>query len=209
MEKTAKKYKNSIDISTLLSMEFHTYGLSQPWVDAIGEVEKSFRMIIYGLSGSGKTTFAMYLCKELANHGKVYYNSIEQGKAKSLQSVANHCQMNEVPSGRMVIGDRDNYVQMLEKLKNNGSRFVVIDSLDYINLTTEKYKELVKLFPRKSFIIVAWASGDSPKSQYAKAIEYMADIKTLVIKGVAHSRSRFGHTKPYYIFDKPRNLFNN
>jgi len=203
-----KNYKNSININKLMAMNFHTYNLAPKWVEAIGEVEKSFKMLVYGLSGSGKTTFVMQLCKELAAHGKVYFNSVEQGNAKSLQNVAYFCNMQEVEKGKMVIGDRDSYETMKLKIKRNKAVFVVIDSLDYINLTTAQYKELTQLFPKRSFIIVSWADGDKPKSQYAKAIEYMADIKTYVSRGVATSKSRFGHTKPYYIFGKPKNLFN-
>jgi len=203
-----KNYKNSIDINKLLAMKYRTYNLNNEWIKYIGEVERGFKMLVYGLSGSGKTTFVMKLCKELAMQGKVYFNSIEQGNAKSLQNVAAYCNMQDIPKGKMVIGDRDNFETMKLKIKSNKAVFIVIDSLDYINLTTAQYKELIRLFPSRSFIIISWAEGDKPKSQYAKAIEYMADIKTYVNKGVAISRSRFGNTEPCYIFNKPKNLFN-
>lgn len=193
----------TIGVSTLLKKEYKTYPLSQEWVAAIGPVEQCFKMLIWGPAGGGKTTFAMQLCKELARHGKVYYNSVEQGEGKSLQDVAMHVKMDECRPGRFMIGDRDTFDEMMDKLQRNRARFVVIDSAQYINLTTERYKRMIDKYPRKAFIIISWAGvGEQPKGEYAKAIRYMADIKTCVRNGVARSDSRFGQTKPHNIFDK-------
>lgn len=58
--------RQSFSLKTLKNKNFQTIHLSPIWLQTIGEVERNFKMIIYGASGSGKTTFAMRLCAELA-----------------------------------------------------------------------------------------------------------------------------------------------
>jgi hypothetical protein len=190
----------SIGVNTLLSKRYTTIPLAPEWIDVIGLPEVGFKQLIWGKPGQGKTTYTLQLCKELARHGKVYYNSIEQGEGKSLQDVVRLVDFSEC-SGSVVFGDKDTFDEMVEKLKKNRARFVVIDSLDYINLTTEQYKQLVAFFPKKCIIIITWeGSGGNPKSSYAQSIRYMVDIKTRIHAGVAVSNSRFGATKPHQIF---------
>lgn len=192
----------TLSASRLLEKQYKTYELNEEWRNAIGNPETNFRQLIWGASGSGKTTFALKLCKYLSTFGKCYYNSIEQGEGKSLQDVARHVNLAECKPGSFMIGDRDTFEEMVDKLKKNRAKFCVIDSSQYMNLTTAQYKMLIKLFKTKSFIIISWeGAGEQPKGEHAKAIRYMVDIKTYVKNGVARSASRFGATTPYKIFD--------
>lgn len=185
-------------VNTILKKQYQTIPITEEWEEAIGLPEINFRMLVWGPSGSGKTTFVLKLCKELSRHGKVYYNSTEQGEGKTIQDAFKYCKMEEVEPGKFMLGDRDTFDEMLEKLKRNRSKFIVIDSLQYMNLTTEQYKRLIRRYPRKAFIIISWeGSGGNPKGEYAKAIRYMVDIKTYVKNGRAISQSRFGVTRPY------------
>ncbi|TAE62454.1 MAG: hypothetical protein EAY68_08670 [Bacteroidetes bacterium] len=191
---------NTISVHTLLLKKYPVYGFDQELIDMIGEAERGFKMLIWGASGNGKSTFAAILLKKLTKYGKVYYNSIEQGEGKSIQDLANHTKLGECEKGSFMFGDRDSYDEMVKKLKSNRCKFVVIDSLQYINLTVEHYKKLITEFPNKSFIIISWeGSGGNPKGEYAKSIRYMCDIKTYIKKGVALTDSRFGATMPWHI----------
>ena len=193
----------TLSATSLAKMKFSVYHLSPKWINIIGLPERNFRMLIWGPSGSGKSTFAVELCKELAGHGKVYLNSVEQGKGKSLQDLINRVGMEDCAPGSFVIGNRDTYDEMVAKLRKNRAMFVVIDSAQYINLTTEQYKHLIKTFPKKAFIIISWEQvGGAPKGEHAKAIRYMVDVKTYVKNGIAKSDSRFGPTQPYQIFSQ-------
>lgn len=193
----------SFGVTALMTKKYPTYDLAQEWIDAIGHPEKNFKALIWGHPGQGKTTFALHLCKELSRHGKVYYNSVEQGEGKSLQDVVKLVAMNGCRKGSIIFGDKDTYDEMIDKLKKNRAKFIVIDSLQYSNLTKEQYKRLVSLYPKKAFIIISWeGSGGNPKGEYAKSIRFMVDIKIRVINGRTHVDSRFGPTKPYMIFEK-------
>lgn len=195
--------KKSIGIHSLLDSNFKEYDVNEKWKQIIGTPEQNFRMLIWGASGSGKTTFALQMLKYLTEFGKVYYNSVEQGKGKSLQQAAMHCKMDEIEAGKFMIGDRDPLEDMIEKIKKTHPKFICIDSLQYINLTKEQYKRLIKLFPTKSFVIISWEDkGEQPKGQYAQDIRYMVDIKCYVRNKVAKCDSRFGPTVPYQIMPK-------
>lgn len=193
----------TIGVSGLLSKKYKAYDLSEEWRNVIGNPEHNFKMIVWGPSGHGKTTFALKLCKELSRFGKVYYNSIEQGEGKSLQDVAKHCNLEEC-KGRMTFGDRDTFDEMVDKLKRNRARFCVIDSVQYLSLTVGQYKQLIEMFPRKAFVFISWeGAAGLPKGEHAKAIRYMVCIKVHVRNAIANANSRFGATKPYRIFEKP------
>jgi GTPase SAR1 family protein len=198
----------TISVKELLSKNYPTYEFNDLWTDTIGKPEKNFRMLIWGLPKNGKTTFCIQFAKYLTAFGKVYYNSTEQGEGKSLQDVMRLCKADEVPGGKLMIGDRDTFDEMCEKLrKRNSPKFIFIDSLQYMYLTQSQYKQLVDEFPNKAFIIISWSeSGGNPKGEHAKALRFMVDITCEVKKGVANVQSRFGPTIPYQIFDTPKPL---
>ena len=196
-----KAAKKSVSVHSVLGNTYKTINLAPEWRKYIGHPEENFKMIVYGESGGGKTSFVMRLCVALAELGKVYYNSIEEGEGKSIQDALKRANVAQCKPGSFMLGDRDSFEDMVEKLaQKRSAMFVVIDSLQYINLTEDQYKRLVATFPRKAFIIISWSSGPTPKGNNAKAVEYMADVKTYVSNGTAISRSRFGPTEPFEVY---------
>lgn len=190
----------TISIQTLLQKSYPIVGLGEKWRKIVGDTEKGFKAIIWGASGSGKTTFALRFAKELTKHGKVYYNSTEQGEGKGLQDAARLTGCDTIRPGSLMLGDRDTFAEMYDKLKNNGAHFVFIDSVQYMRLTTGQYKKLIKDYPRKSFILISWEQNGEPKDQAAKDIRYMVDVKMRVHNGKTNVQSRFGPTLPFDIF---------
>lgn len=194
-----------ISVHELSKKKYRALGLGEAWVPYIGQPETKLRMIVWGDSGQGKTTFVIQLCKELTKLGKVYYNSAEEGEGSSLQNnmlrnrVAEDCR-----PGFFMVGDRDSFEKMVSRLAQPRHRikFVVIDSLQYLKLTEDQYKYLIETFPSLGIIMISWAdSSGQPKGQHARAIRYMVDIKTHVKKGLATTDSRFGATIPYRVME--------
>ena len=196
-----KAAKKSISVHSVLQNTYKTIPLDDEWVPFIGLPSENFRMIVYGESGSGKTSFVMRLCVALTKLGKVYYNSSEEGEGKSIQDSLKRANVAQCVKGSFMLGDRDSFEDVVEKLSQKRSApFCVLDSLQYMELTEAQVKQLVATFPRKAFIIISWSSGPTPKGKIAKAVEYMADIKTYVHNGTAISRSRFGATLPFEVY---------
>ena len=205
----------AIGVRDFLDKTFDTYAFSGNWLESFGEPEKNFRMVVYGRSGQGKTEFCLQLAKYMAGFGRVYYNTFEQGISKTMQDGLRRNNMEEV-AGQLIFGNRETFPEMLARLgKKRSPRICFIDSRDYMNLTQEQYKLLIKRFPRKSFILVCWESGGAPKGDHAKAMLYMCDIKVQVNDFLAYPASRFGGNIPFAIWperakNKPQspNLFN-
>lgn len=193
-----------IGVSDFLNKRFETFEFDGAFKESFGTPEKNFRMIVYGDSGHGKTDFCIQLAKYMTRFCKVYYNSPEQGISKTLQDAIKRHNMHEV-SGRIVFG-KDSFSEMLEYLCRRGApQVVIIDSRDYMNLTPSQWKRMVKLNPRKSFIVITWAAGQKPKGQAARDIEYMCDMKVRVANYRATVVSRNGGNKPFVIWDKKQN----
>ncbi|MDP2061331.1 MAG: hypothetical protein U1C58_06175 [Flavobacteriaceae bacterium] len=192
----------AIGITEFLNKKFDAYPFGGNWLKSFGEPEKNFVMHVCGTSGNGKTEFSVQLAKYMAQFTKVLICSYEQGISKSLQDSLIRNDMSEV-SGKVLFTGNEPIHELVLRLKKRASpAVVIIDSLDYMRLTTDQFKFLRKTFPRKSFIVVSWSSGDKPKSQYAKDIEYMSDIKIYVRNFKAYPQSRFGGNQPFIIWDR-------
>jgi len=202
----------AIGIKEFLDRKFDVYPFEGKFFDSFGEPEKNAKFIIYGKPGNGKTEFCIQLTKYLSRWARVYFNSFEQGISKSLQDALVRNQIGEV-NGKVIFGDKETVDEMHQRLaKKNSPRVVIIDSRDYMNMTTEQFKKLIERFKRKIFIVVCWESNQKPKGEYAKAIEFMCDVKIRVVNFEAIVRSRFGGNKNFVIWEGRRNnlrdLFN-
>jgi KaiC/GvpD/RAD55 family RecA-like ATPase len=193
----------TLGVSQIMSKKYSYYELDQEWIDGVGLLSKPFTLLVYGKPKNGKTSFVMKLCKHLTKFGKVYYNSAEEGDSKTIQDALILAKMEESPAGKFMIGDRDTFLEMKEKLaKKNSGAFVVIDSIDYLYFDVHQYKKLIEEFPNKSFIIISWEKGGEPKSQAARDIKHMVGAVVHVKNHVAHTIGRYGPTEPYVIWDK-------
>lgn len=198
----------TVGIHVLMQMKFDCYHFTGEWLTSFGEPEKNFSALIYGESGNGKTDFCVKLAKYLAQFAKVLYFSAEEGISTTIQEAFDRNGMHEV-SGRVILAEKANVEELIDYLKRrNSPQVVVLDSLDYMRLTTEQYKLLRATFPRKTFIIVSWSAGDRPKSQAGKDIEYMSDVKIRVKHYLAHPRSRYGGNAPFVIWDEKARKLN-
>ena len=102
-----------------------------------------------------------------------------------------------------MFGDNDSFEEMMPKIKKLKAAFVVIDSLDYMKMTVDQYKEMTETYPNKGFIIVAQGMLDgTPKDYHAKKIMFMVNLKTYARAGVVTCDSRHGETFPYIVFEK-------
>ncbi|RME95483.1 MAG: hypothetical protein D6772_13100 [Bacteroidetes bacterium] len=184
----------------MLTKNFDLLEFEGQWLASFGRPEKNLKVIVFGNSGNGKTDFVVQMAKYLTRFGKVYYNSFEEGMSATLQEAFVRHNMMDV-HGSLILGDKECYDTMFQRMgKRNSPKFCIVDSLDYMNFTAEQYKELVAAYGHKSFIFISWSAGRHPKTQAAKDIEYMVDIKIRVNEYKAYPRSRFGGNQPFVIW---------
>lgn len=196
---------NSIEIMGMHQFDkkkFKEFDFDGVWRASIGTPETNFKCLIYGESGNGKTRFCVRLAKYVSQFKKVLYFSREEGISRTMQIAFQSENMLEA-SKRVVLGSKASFNGLMYYLKDRGKPdIIIIDSLDYMRLTPAQFKLLIDTYPKKSFIIVAWGKGEFPKSQFAKDIEFMCDIKIRVDQYVAYPRSRFGGNLPFIIWEQ-------
>ncbi len=184
-------------------MKFQTLAFEGEWLKLIGEPEVAGSWIVWGLSGNGKTRFCLQLAKYLASFQRVFYNSKEEGLKKSF-----HKAVNDI--GLKGVGDRfsfhsENLYQMMARLyKKRSPNIVIVDSIQFLDLSKEQYELLLSEFPKKLFIFISHAKGHEPKGEVADAIRYNSDVKLEVFKFLAMPRenTRFGGSKPFVIWEE-------
>lgn len=169
---------------------------------SFGEIAKSFILIVWGQSGNGKTSFIMQLCKELIPNGDVLYISLEEGFSASIQrNVKQYFEAEE--KGLSFADHQMTYDELVSKLeKKRSPKFIVIDSLQYWNISYAQYKQLKERFKNKSFLFISHAKGKMPEGRTADKVRYDACVKVHVEGYVAFVTSRFGGNKPYVIWEE-------
>lgn len=173
----------------------------------VGEFAKSFgkpelkgAWLIWGGSGSGKTTFILLLCKYLTQFARVAYNSLEEGDSQSFALACKRTGMEDVKR-RFILLNKESIDQMKERLrKHKAPQVVVIDSIQYSLMSYSDYIALCTEFPDVLFLIISHAEGKEPDGKVAKKIRYDAMVKIRIEGYRAFVKSRYGGDAPFDIW---------
>lgn len=173
----------AISNKNVLAAQFETADFDGPFLASFGRPELRGAWIIWGTSGSGKTTFTLQLCKYLAGFRRVAYNSLEQGLSLSLQRAWERVEMAEAGSN-IILLNKESLPELRARLsKRKSPEIIVIDSVQYLTkFYVQQFNELKEDFPDKLFIFISQAdkAGKDPAGSVAKHIRYDADIKIKV-----------------------------
>lgn len=197
-----KKEHRIISIKTLKEKKYETIDLGE-YNKLFGLIQSKFTIMLYGPSGSGKSVFALQLCQELSKHGKLLYNSHEERDNKTLQDRAIEFNIN---STKIAIGVSIPFDVMLEKTKSNHYHYIVIDSVQYMNLTYDQLKQLQEFAKRKKkFGIIMISFGNtlgSPKN----AIDHLhaSDVKCFFKGGNVNVISRYTNQPVDQLLFRPK-----
>ncbi|NOS92476.1 MAG: hypothetical protein HOP30_11175 [Cyclobacteriaceae bacterium] len=173
---------------------------------SFGNMTTNFVMLVWGKSGNGKSNLIMQLVKIFLRMGNVLYVSLEEGHESTIQQTALKHLNDDSPYKILFADNEENYESLTARLKKKKSpRFVIVDSLQYLDMDYEGYKKWKQIFKNKGFVFISHAEGKEPKGQTAKSIRYDAPIKVHVQGFVAFVTSRFGGNNPFLIWegDKP------
>lgn len=97
----------AISNRNVLTAKFEVAEFDGAFLASFGKPELRGVWIVYGGSGSGKTTFLMQLCKYLTRFRRVAYNSLEQGLSLSLQKAWERVRMDEVGQPHYIVKQRE------------------------------------------------------------------------------------------------------
>jgi hypothetical protein len=200
-----------IGVQQLLAKKYRLVeGLTPEMKDSLGDIEDAFTAIVYGRSGHGKTNFTIKVIKELTHalDARAIYNSLEEGHGKTIQDLAIRHNLQE-HGNYIKFVDNEPFVEFLKRLqKKNSPKIGVIDSVQYMNLTFDEYKQLKEGCRKKILLFISHEEGGKPKGSVAKAIQYDANIKIRVEGFIAFVTSRYGGNKNYVIAeDRAKNFW--
>lgn len=189
--------RNAKGVRELLSMKFETLPFEGEWYDAFGTPERRGVWMIWGYTGSGKTSFVMKLCKELCRFGRVVYNSLEEGISLTMQNTVRRSGMQEANRRFLLVSEPLEELSIRMK-RQKSPDFVVIDSFQYTQMTYAQYIKFKEQHRNKLIIFISHASGKNPEGRSAKKVAYDASLKIYVEGMRAKSRGRFIGPKGYY-----------
>ena len=160
-----------VSLESLKNKKFEALDFSDKWQELVGTPAANFCMVVYGNPGQGKSYFSLELSAYLAsNFGTVLFNSSEEGASLSLQNKINSFDMTNI-----YLGETKDVNSLQFLLSNSPYKFIVIDSINDMNITPEDLRKLRGLHPSKGFICILQSTkgGDFKGSN---EYEHDADI---------------------------------
>lgn len=192
--------KRALTLQNVMDADVKTFDFAGEWLDAFGKPQATGVWLVYGGSGSGKTTFVMMLIKYLAAFGRVLFVSYEEGlSSASLKVTIDRLGLMERQNEVLVT--IDSVEELDERLsKQRSPDIVVIDSLELSEFNTvRQIKMFADKYPQKLFIYIGQAEGDKPRSELGKAVLFLANQKIYVEGYRAFTRGRSQGEKDAFI----------
>ena len=188
--------KRAISNTNVLDARFDAADFTGAWLASFGRPELRGSWLVYGGSGSGKTTFMLQLGKYLTNFATVAYNSLEQGFSLSLQRAWERVDMAEA-GNKITLLEKETLADLQARLKKRRRPdVVIIDSLHYwVNFGMNDYVGLVNDFRNTLFIFCAHEQKGVPRGALAQYILYNSDVKIRIEGWKAFVTSRYENTK--------------
>lgn len=176
----------------VVAARFDVAPFDGPWLASIGRPELHGSWLIYGTSGSGKTTFALMLAKYLSRFRRVAYDTLEQGLSLSFQNAWNRVGMAEA-GGAIFALDKETVPELRERLgKRRSPDIVFIDSLTCLpDFTRRTYMNLLADFPRKLFVFLAHERKGIPDPAVADTVLRLSEVKMHMVGYRACITSRY------------------
>lgn len=148
--------------------------------------EKQWKMMIFGGSFSGKSTFSLYLATQLSRFGEVLYGNLEESVETG--TIQKKLKVLNTKSDKLNFLDPNTYDNFIEEIETGKYKYVVMDSLSEVaNTTAETIKELdlSNKYKDVSFIFVLHADKDEENYIGSSKIKHKVDITIRVSKGSA------------------------
>jgi hypothetical protein len=174
---TTSHVMNSMDFA---NMKFNAIGMTGKWLALMGDPSPGFSAMVFGKPKMGKS----FLCVELAgylsrNHGKVLYVAREEGLDATLQK-----KLNETHVKNENLFMSDNLPDDLSPYK-----FIFLDSVNKLGLTSADLDKLRKDNPGTSFIFVFQTTKDG---NFKGRNEFQHDVDIVIEVYERGKASQFG-----------------
>lgn len=193
------KISGVMSADELVEYKYDAYPFDGKWQKLVGNPAKSFHMMVFGRPKQGKSIFCFQLANYLSKFGKVLYIASEEGFSATLQQKLT--EFGGINPNLYFANYRD-YETIKQSITGEDYEFIVIDSINFINLEPEDVEELKSLNKGKAFITIQQATKGG-QFRGSQQFAHNCDIIIEVIQGVAHHTGRYAAPSEMQIFDKP------
>ena len=175
------KLKRVLTVANIHNQKVNRIPFTGDFYEAFGKPQNRGVWFLYGGSGSGKSTKAMMLAKELSKHYKTLYDLLEEETddadfIERTELVKMQDVKNNFHAQQYTLKELDRYLE-----SHPTTRAVIIDSAPYIFKTWDEYYNFKKKWAHKKIIvIVGHAEGKNPRTELQKSIKYDAKMKIFV-----------------------------
>lgn len=184
MPATEFKTGRVVSSSDFVTANFVLLGFDGKWKKLIGSPQEPFKIMMYGEPGTGKSSLALQLAHYLAkNHNQnVLVVSKEEGFNYTLKEKLD----------RLNISHPNLFVTDVMPTDYKNYKTVLLDSVNTLNLSAEKLRELYSKNPKTNFILVFQTTKDG-KFRGDKDYEHDVDCVIRTEAMVAYpEKNRFG-----------------
>lgn len=170
-------------------MNFRSLDFKGNWLNLLGQPAVNFKMAVFGKPGQGKSTFCVQLAHYLAtNFGRVLYVSGEEGFSKTLKDKLSR---NNAFHKNLRLADFSSGEELLQETPPNAFHFVIIDSLNNMEIDVQQLSEIENMFNRSAVITISQTTKDG-KFRGSQEVLHNADITLKVEQGLAEClKNRF------------------
>ena len=209
--------------SNIVATKHKTMSFTGKWLDSFGKPPITGSWIIYGTTGSGKTTFALQLAKYLTNFNTVLYWSLEQGNSAAFQKIWIRERMQECGVKIMLADDTSSFEGIISQLnQRKGRGILIVDSITPLKYYSEEvnkmmitkqfnvinYERIRKRLKNKLIIFLSHEKGGIPDTHVGDYIMKLADLKMRVEGFTVTTNSRAGDKmKDFIVWEKGANEY--
>lgn len=173
------KIPRAYSYEDIKTKRFDLISVDEEWLPHLGKPQLGdSSWLVYGGSGHGKTSYVLQLVRMLCTtHGRVHYNSLEEGMKESFRMALDRNNIKGVKS--KFTFHSETFEELTKRLsRNRQPKVVVIDSVQYFfrGKKLKDYFEFKERFKGTTFIWVSGADGKNPKGSIAGDIYYDSDI---------------------------------
>lgn len=174
-----------------------TYPFTGDWNKILGEPDIRFSTLIRGEAKSGKSTYCAKFSQYCSQFGKVLYVSAEERlNSKTLQNRLKLC---KVVSPKVRFIHTRNIDEIERKIQTGGFRFIIIDSIQHVDMSYQEFEALRTKFKRRKLSWHLIMQMGVSITKWKHEVDVLVDIKD----GKAFVHGRYSAANSMNIF-KPK-----
>ena len=161
----------------------------------LGEPDIRFSTLIRGEAKSGKSTYAALFAQYISQFGKTLYVSAEERlNSKTLQNRIKQC---GVVSDKVRFVHTKNIAEIEKLVQTGGYRFVVIDSIQHVQMSYNEFEALRFKFRRRKLSWHLIMQMGEPITKWKHEVDVLIEVK----QGRAYAHGRYGKADSIKVLD--------